>query len=97
MIQAVKVAGLISDEVIGFFYSPNFSSRIMVLESTRLLTEISTRNLPGNKDRPERKADNFTAICEPIVFENVGASTSHNTIGLHVLLQGQIYLFITPF
>jgi hypothetical protein len=30
---------------------------------------------------------NLTAICEPIVWENVGASTSHNIMGLHGLLQ----------
>jgi hypothetical protein len=45
----------------------------MTLGSTQALTEISTRNL--------------TAICERIIL-NVGASTSHNTIGLHGLLQG---------
>jgi hypothetical protein len=39
----------------------------MVLGSIRPLTEISTRNLPGGKGRPARKADNLTAICEPIV------------------------------
>jgi hypothetical protein len=32
-----------------------------------LLTEMNTRNLPGSKGRPARKADKFTAICEPIV------------------------------
>jgi hypothetical protein len=31
------------------------------------LTEMSTRNLPGGKGRPARKADDLTAICEPIV------------------------------
>jgi hypothetical protein len=30
-----------------------------------------------------RKADNLTAICEPIIQENVGASTSQNPLGLH--------------
>jgi hypothetical protein len=30
---------------------------------------MSTRNLPGDKGRPERKADNLTAICEPIVYK----------------------------
>jgi hypothetical protein len=35
-----------------------------------------------------RKADNLTAICEPIVLENVGASTSHNRMGFHGLLEG---------
>jgi hypothetical protein len=37
------------------------------LWSTQPLTEMSTRNLPGGKGRPARKADNFTVICEPIV------------------------------
>jgi hypothetical protein len=84
-----KVAGSIQDEVIGFFNWPNPSSRIMKLGSTQPLTEISTRNLPGGKGRPERKADNLTAICE------VGASTSHNPMGLHGLLQVQLYLYLT--
>jgi hypothetical protein len=30
---------------------------------------MSTRNLPGPKGRPARKADNLTAICEPIVWK----------------------------
>jgi hypothetical protein len=32
----------------------------MAMESTEPLTEMSTRNVPA------RKADNLTAICEPI-------------------------------
>jgi hypothetical protein len=39
----------------------------MALWSTQTLTEMSTRNLPGGKGRPARKADNLTAICEPII------------------------------
>jgi hypothetical protein len=42
-----KVAGLIPDEVIGFFNLPNPSSRTMALGSTQPLTEMSTTNLPG--------------------------------------------------
>jgi hypothetical protein len=34
------------------------------------------------------KADNLTAIC----LENVGASTSHNRMDLHGLLQAEVYL-----
>jgi hypothetical protein len=45
----------------------NPSSQIMALGSTKLLTEMSIRDLPGGKGRPERKADSLTAICEPIV------------------------------
>jgi hypothetical protein len=39
----------------------------MALGSTYSLTEMITRNVPGGKQRPARKADNLTAICEPIV------------------------------
>jgi hypothetical protein len=39
----------------------------MALGSTQPLTEMSTRNLPGDNGWPARKADNLKAICEPIV------------------------------
>jgi hypothetical protein len=44
----------------------------MVLGSTQLITEMSTRDLPGGggegcKGQPACKADNLNAICEPIV------------------------------
>jgi hypothetical protein len=83
-----KVTGTIPDEVIGFFNLPNPSSRTMTLGSTQPLTEMSTRNLLGGRGWPARKADNFTATCELIFLENMGASTSHNPMGLHGLLQG---------
>jgi hypothetical protein len=41
----------------------------MAFGSTQPLTEMSTRNLPAGKVRPERKADNLTTICEPIVYK----------------------------
>jgi hypothetical protein len=58
----------------------------MDLELTQPLTEMSTRNLPGGKGLPVRKAGNLVAICEPCL-EHVGASMSHNPVGLHGLLQ----------
>jgi hypothetical protein len=61
-----KVAVSIPDKVIEFFNLHKPSSPTMALGSTQPLTEMSTRNLPGGKGRPERKADNLTAICEPI-------------------------------
>jgi hypothetical protein len=64
-----KVAGSISSEVIGFFNSPNSSSRTMALGSTQPLREMSTRNFPGGKKRPARKADSFSAIYEPTVWK----------------------------
>jgi hypothetical protein len=50
-----------------FFNWPNPSSRTMALGSTQHLTEMSTKNLPGGKGRPARKADGLIAICEPTV------------------------------
>jgi hypothetical protein len=41
----------------------------MGLGSTQPLTEMSTRNLPGGKERPARKADNLIDICEPTVLK----------------------------
>jgi hypothetical protein len=41
----------------------------MALGSTLLLTEMSTRNLPGGKGRPAFKVDNLTAICERTVYK----------------------------
>jgi hypothetical protein len=41
----------------------------MVLVSTQPLTEINTRNPPGGKGRPARKADYLTAISEPIAYK----------------------------
>jgi hypothetical protein len=64
-----EVSNPIADEGIGFFNLPNPSSRTMSLESTQPLTEMSTRNLSGGKGRPARKANNFTAICEPTVYK----------------------------
>jgi hypothetical protein len=46
---------------------PNPSSPIAALGSIQALTEVSTRNLPGGKAQLAHKADNLTAICEPIV------------------------------
>jgi hypothetical protein len=39
----------------------------IALGSTQPLTEMSTGNLPGDKERPSRKADDLIAICEPSV------------------------------
>jgi hypothetical protein len=71
-----------------FFNLPNPSRRIMALGSTQPLTEMITSKFPGNKGRPARRAVNLTAICEPIVWKNVEASTYHNLMGFHDLLQG---------
>jgi hypothetical protein len=42
-----------------FFNLPNPSSHT--------ITQSLTEDLSGGKERPARKADNLTVICEPIV------------------------------
>jgi hypothetical protein len=64
-----KVADSIPNEATGIFNCLNPSSRIMVIGSTQPLTEISTRNLPEVKVRPDPKPDNLTTICEPPVYK----------------------------
>jgi hypothetical protein len=66
MLQAERSPVRVPDEV-DLFNFPNSSSRTMVLGSTQPLTEMSTRNLPGCKNRPARRADNLAAIYEPNV------------------------------
>jgi hypothetical protein len=65
-VPSQKLVGSIH-HVIAFFDWPNPSSRTIALGSTQPLTEMSTRNLPGGKEQRKHKADNLTAICEPIV------------------------------
>jgi hypothetical protein len=57
------------------------SSRTMALGSTQPLTEMSTRNLPGGKG-----LTTLPPSVSRLSKENVGASTSHNTMGLHGLV-----------
>jgi len=55
-----QVADSIPDGVIGIFHNP--SRRTMVLGSTQLLIEMSTRCISWGWRRPVRKADNLTTI-----------------------------------
>jgi hypothetical protein len=50
------------------------------LESTQPLTEMSARNIPGDKALPARKAENLIDLRAD-GLENMGSSTSHNPIG----------------
>jgi hypothetical protein len=60
----------------------------MALGSTQPLTEVSTRNLPGEVKGGWRvRLITSPPSVSPIVLENVGASTSHNSMALRVLLQ----------
>jgi hypothetical protein len=66
MLQAERSPVLVPDEV-DFFNLRNPSSRTMALGSNQRLTEMSTTNLPRDKKRPARKADNLAGIYEPNV------------------------------
>jgi hypothetical protein len=48
---------------------------------------IKVREVLQTGGRPARKADKLTAVSRSS-RENVGASTSHNPMGVHGLLQG---------
>jgi hypothetical protein len=78
-----KVTVEVPSAVTGFFNLPNPSSRIMTLNFTNSLMEMSTRNLPGGKERPARKGDNLTTICEPKIHK---MSKPRHSTGLYASL-----------
>jgi hypothetical protein len=58
MLQAGRSLVRIVDEV-NYFNLPNPSSHTMALRSTQPLAEMSTRNFPGGRKQPPRRADNL--------------------------------------
>jgi hypothetical protein len=66
MLRARRSPVLVPGEV-DFFNLPNPSSRTLSWGRLSLLTEMGTRNLPGGKKQPARRADSLAAICEPNV------------------------------
>jgi hypothetical protein len=64
----------------------------MALGSTQPLTEMSTRNLSGGKGWPARGWQPHCHLWADYL-QNVGASRSHNHMGLQGLFQGELYLF----
>jgi hypothetical protein len=87
-----KVAGSIPNKVNDFFNLPNPSSRTTALGLTQLLTEMSTGRYFCEVKRGRRVRQpnrHLWADC----LENDGSSTYHNSIGLHGLLQGYLYIF----
>jgi hypothetical protein len=63
MLHAGRSPVQVPDEV-DFLKLPYPSSRTMVLGSTQPIT-MSTRNLPGGKKQPARRADSFATMYEP--------------------------------
>jgi hypothetical protein len=62
----------------------------MALGSTKPVTEMSTRNLPGDKSGRRLISESHPHLWADCL-EYVGASTAHNPMGLHALLQGQFF------
>jgi hypothetical protein len=70
MLQAGRSLVRVLMRSINFFNLLVPSSCAMAMGFTQPLTEMSTRRsfyLSGGKAWPARKADNLTAICEPVV------------------------------
>jgi hypothetical protein len=67
MLQAGRLRVRFPMRSLNFYNWIDPSSRNMALGSTQPLTKMSTRNLPAGKGLPTGKAENLTAICEPIV------------------------------
>jgi hypothetical protein len=67
MLRARRSLVRVPMKSLNFLNLPNTSRSAMALGSTQRLTKMSTGTLPVGKGRPGRKANNFTAIYEPIV------------------------------
>jgi hypothetical protein len=96
MLQAGRSRVRVPMEWIYFLNLPNPSSSTMVLGSTQPLTEMSTRNLPGEEGLPVHKADKLTAICEPIVYRKCGSLDDSQPYGPSRPVQGQLYFLPLP-
>jgi hypothetical protein len=65
----------------------------MALGSTQPLTELSTRSLPGVKGRSAHKADNLTAISEPLVSQTYEPPRPATGIGIFFLTLAIMFVY----
>jgi hypothetical protein len=85
-----KVAGSIPDGVIRIFHWHNPFDRTMALGLTQPLTEMSTRNLPGDKGG---RCLGLTVLHQPVPLSwNLGTLTSWTPLGHSRPVTGLPYL-----
>jgi hypothetical protein len=91
-----KVAGSISDGVIGIFHWHNPSDRSMALGSTQPLTEMSTRSISWGVKAVV--AWGWQPYHHPVLLScNLGTLTSWNPLGRSRPVTGLLYLnFLEP-
>jgi hypothetical protein len=85
MLQAGRSSVQVPDEV-DFFNLPNSSSCTMALGSNQLLTDMSTRNLPGDKKQPTCRADTLQVPDEVDFFNLPNSSSCTMALGSNQLL-----------
>ena len=90
----LKVAGSISDGIIGIFRWHNPPDRTMALGSTQPLTEMSTRRISCVVNAAGAYGWQPYHLPVPLPW-NVGTSTSRNPLGHSRPVTGMIHLFIT--
>jgi hypothetical protein len=73
-----------------------FSLRYIPEESTQPLTEMSTRNVPGDKGRPARKVDKLTANCEPTVLTKMWEPRRLRTLWASTACYTDGFTFLHP-
>jgi hypothetical protein len=88
MLQAGRSRVRFPTRSLGFCKWSNPSNCTKVLGWTQPLIEMSTRKVPGELKGGRRWQLHRHLRVD--YLKNVGASTSHNPMGLHGLLQGQV-------
>jgi hypothetical protein len=88
-----KVAGLIPDDVSGFFHWHDPVGRAMALGFTQPLTEMSTTNISCGVNAAGAYGWQPTTFMSQL-SRNLGASTSWNLLGLSRPVIGLLYLYL---
>jgi hypothetical protein len=86
----LQAGAVLNAETSDFLFNRR-SCRRITLGTYHGASASAYRKISRGKVRPACKVSSLTVICEHDSLDNMGSSTSHNPIGPHGLLQGQIY------